>query len=179
MENKLIIIKDNFLDKKSFATLKSTIFSCMFDTGNKSRDNHFPWFLQDSKVDKGDNHIQLTHIFYHNFAINSAYFNILKPFLKKLKVRALYRIKANVTMKSAKDIFPYGYHTDQNILKDRPCGKTGVFYLHTTNGPTSFKEGQKVDCVENRMVIFPADMEHSGCTHTDNLLRGVINFNWF
>ena len=82
-------------------------------------------------------------------------------------------------MKSAKDIFPYGYHTDQNILKDRPCGKTGVFYLHTTNGPTSFKEGQKVDCVENRMVIFPADMEHSGCTHTDNLLRGVINFNWF
>ena len=46
--------------------------------------------------------------------------------------------------------------------------------------------GENTDTIENyeifnedMYVIFPADMEHSGCTHTDNLLRGVINFNWF
>jgi len=166
-----IIIKDNFLDKNTFNSIKNTIF-------DSDQDSVFPWFLQNYKVKRGDNEMQLTHIFYSNYVINSNYFKSLRPILKKLKVRALQRIKANVTFKTNK-IRLYKYHTDFKTLKNEAVGKTGLFYLHTTNGPSVFENGKKVDCVENRMVTFPTNMSHSGSTHTDSPFRGVINFNWF
>ena len=92
MENKPIIIKDNFLDKDTFNSIKNAIFDC-------NQDNLFPWFLQDYKVNRGDKEVQLVHIFYYEHAINSNHFNYLKPILKKLKVRALRRIKVNITFK--------------------------------------------------------------------------------
>tara|TARA_R100001086_G_C11719953_1_gene226612 strand:- start:104 stop:613 length:510 start_codon:yes stop_codon:yes gene_type:complete len=166
-----IIVKDNFLDKPTFNSIKYTLF-------DQGRGDVFPWFLHDSKVEKGDNTVQLTHTFYYNNTINSQYFHTLDPILKKLKVRALYGVKANVTMR-AKKIILYKYHTDTEILKNEEIGKTGILYLYTTNGPTVFENGKKVDCVENRMLIFPANIKHTGSTHTDTLFRGVINFNWF
>ena len=169
-ENK-IIIKDNVLDKAIFNSIKNAIFDC-------NEGNAFPWFLQNFKVDKEDKERQLVHIFYHDHVINSNYFQSLKPILKKLKVRALQRIKANVTFKTNK-IYSYKYHTDFKTTKNEAVGSTSIFYLHTTNGPTVFENGKKVDCVENRMVTFPTNMPHSGSTHTDNSFRGVINFNWF
>ena len=172
-----IIVKDNFLAKPDFNSIKDAIF----DQDNileKESGSVFPWFLQVDKVDKGDNTMQLTHVFYYKHTINSKYFHTFNPVFKKLKVRALHRVKANVTMRTKKIIL-YRYHTDTKILKNEEIGKTGILYLHTTNGPTVFENGKKVDCVENRMVIFPANTKHTGSTHTDNLFRGVINFNWF
>mgnify|MGYP003143653374 FL=1 len=166
-----IIIKDNFLDKDTFNSIKSAIFDC-------NQDNLFPWFLQDHIAKKGNNEVQLAHVFYHEHLINSNYFSHLKPILKKLKVRALQRIKANITFKT-NEVRLYKYHTDFKTPQNEAPGKTSIFYLHSTNGPTLFKNGKKVDCVENRIVTFPTNTYHSVSTHTDNLLRGVINFNWF
>jgi len=166
-----IIIKDNFLDKGTFNSIKNAFFDC-------NQDNLFPWYLQDHQNVKGDKEVQLVHILYHEHTINSKYFNYLKPILKKLKVRAVQRIKVNVTLKTNK-IYSQGYHTDFPTPKNETEGKTGLFYLHTTNGPSVFENGKKVDCVENRMVIFPTNTSHSASTHTDNPFRGVINFNWF
>ena len=163
-----IIIKDNFLDKDTFNSIKNSIFD----------QSLFPWFLQHFKVNKGDNEMQLSHIFYRDHAINSDYFNSLRPILKKLKVRALRRIKVNITFKTDQ-IRTYEYHTDFKVSKNEAAGKTSLLYFHTTNGPTVFENDEKVDCIENRMVIFPTNMLHSGSTHTDSLFRGVINFNWF
>ena len=164
-----IIIKNNFLDKNTFNSIKNTIFDA---------NSTFPWFLQNSKVDKGDGEMQFTHLFFENHVINSDYFKALIPLLKKLKVRALQRMKVNNTIKTNK-IRLYRYHVDFDTSKNEAVGKTSLFYFHTTNGPTVFKNGKKVDCVENRMVTFPTDMSHSGSTHTDSPFRGVINFNWF
>tara|TARA_R100000687_G_C6306548_1_gene98445 strand:- start:16 stop:525 length:510 start_codon:yes stop_codon:yes gene_type:complete len=166
-----IIIKDNFLDKDTFNSIKNAIFDC-------NQNNLFPWFLQDHIGKKGDNEMQLTHVFYLNHVINSSHFKYLKPILEKLKVRASLRIKANVTFKTNK-IYLHECHVDFATPKNEAVGKTSLFYFHTTNGPTVFKNGKKVDCVENRMVTFPTNTYHSVSTHTDNLLRGVINFNWF
>ena len=166
-----IIIKDNFLDKDTFNSIKNAFFDC-------NQDNLFPWYLQDHQNVKGDKGVQLVHIFYHEHTINSKYFNYLKPILKKLKVRALQRIKANVTFKT-NQIRVYKYHIDFETPKNEAVGKTSLFYFHTTNGPTVFKNDKKVDCVENRMVTFPTNMLHSGSTHTDAPFRGVLNFNWF
>jgi hypothetical protein len=161
-----IIIKDNFLDKSTFNSIKNTIFDSHINST-------FPWFLQNHKVKKGDGEMQFTHLLFDNHVINSIYFKDLIPLLKKLKVTALQRMKVNNTIRTNK-IRIFGYHTDFENL-----GRTSIFYLHTTNGPTVFKDGQKVDCVENRMLTFPTNMLHSGSTHTDHLCRGVININWF
>mgnify|MGYP003658343195 CR=1 FL=1 len=166
-----IIIKNNFLDKDTFNSIKNTIFDANINST-------FPWFLQNSKVDEGDGEMQFTHLFFDNHVINSDYFQSLRPILKKLKVRALQKIKVNNTIKTNK-IYSYKYHTDFKTSKNEAVGKTSIFYFHTTNGPTVFENGKKVDCVENRMVTFPTNMSHSGSTHTDSPFRGVINFNWF
>ena len=164
-----IIIEDNFLDKDIFDGIKNTIFDA---------NSIFPWFLQNYKVDKGDGEIQFTHLFFEKHVINSDYFKVLNPLIKKLKVRALQRMKVNNTIKTNK-IRLYKYHVDFDTSKNEAIGKTSLFYLHTTNGPTVFKTGKKVDCVANRMVTFPTNTKHTGSTHTDSLLRGVININWF
>ena len=57
--------------------------------------------------------------------------------------------------------------------------KTGIFYMNTNNGKTIFEDGEEIDSVENRMVIFPASKRHAGTTHTDTICRCLINFNWF
>ena len=66
-----------------------------------------------------------------------------------------------------------GYHTDLT-----GSTHTSILYMNTNNGYTKFKKGGKVKSVENRMVIFPSDLEHQGFTCTDNQRRVVINFNF-
>ena len=52
----MINIKNNFLEIDIFNQIKKTIF----DQGDQP---FFPWYLQDYKVNKNDNHVQLTHVF--------------------------------------------------------------------------------------------------------------------
>jgi|TARA_A100000172_G_C3039196_1_gene109752 hypothetical protein len=165
----MINIKNNFLEIDIFNQIKKTIF----DQGDQP---FFPWYLQDYKVNKNDNHVQLTHVFYFKNEINSNYFDVIKPILNKLNIKNLVKIKANVTLKQ-NEIKPYGYHTDFNKPENEDMN-TAIFYFHTTNGPTFFKDNPQVDCIENTMVAFPASLEHTGSTHTNNLFRGVLNINW-
>ena len=47
-----------------------------------------------------------------------------------------------------------------------------------TAGWTQFKKGGKVKCVENRMVIFDSNLEHTGFSCTDQKRKVVVNFNY-
>ena len=38
--------------------------------------------------------------------------------------------------------------------------------------------GDKVECVENRMVIFDSNLKHEGVSCTDQQRKVVINFNY-
>ena len=95
--------------------------------------------------------------------------------MRKINALSLIRIKANLQLRDS-SIKESGMHTDVNIISQKQ--KTGVFYINTNNGKTIFQDGQKVDSVENRMVIFPSSLHHNGTTHTDTLYRCVINLNW-
>ena len=68
----------------------------------------------------------------------------------------------------------HGYHTDFPF----EC-KTAIFYINSNNGLTLFKNGQIIESVENRMVIFNSQLEHTGTTSTDTKNRIVVNFNYF
>ena len=68
------------------------------------------------------------------------------------------------------------YHVD---LTNGPIGqKTAILYINTCNGWTQFKKGGKVKCVENRMVIFDSNLEHTGFSCTDQKRKVVVNFNY-
>ena len=163
-----IEIIDNFLDKEDFENIKNTMLS-----------SDFPWSYNKTKIYENDeqtlDNFQFVHRFYYNYTICSHFFNLLTPIIKKFDPIAIARIKANMTMRT-QDILEYEYHKDYNTSTNL---KTAVFYLNTNNGYTKFKDGDSVDSIENRMLIFDSQMLHTGTSCTDQRFRSVINFNFY
>lgn len=164
-----IVILDNFLPKHNHQEIRHLMMGL---------DGTFPWFYNQSRVSKtapqDDYDYQFTHTFYHQHRMCSDYFQaICGPFMEKLSPMALLRIKANLIMKT-----PVNVVSDWHVDYDGFTGMTAVYYLNTTNGQTHFKNGEKVDCVGNRLVMFPANLPHAGETCTDAKYRVVINFNF-
>jgi hypothetical protein len=153
-------IIDQFLDQKNFNQLKELICG-----------NEFPWYFYNGVNLIGDGYCQFVHTFYENDKVLSGYFNLMLPFLEKLKCKTLVRIKTNLLTKTEKNV-QHGYHIDFDNTK------TAIFYILTTNGKTYFKDKDPVDCKENRIVIFDSKLYHSSSTSTDSNQRIVINFNY-
>ena len=156
----MIEIIDNFIPKNDFIKLQSVILS-----------NNFPWYYNDyiNRVDDGE--FQYTHLFYSATGETSYQLPLLNDCFEELKPKNLKRIKANsnpITSSHLKG----GYHIDYSNMK------TSILYVNTNNGWTEFKNGDRVDCIENRMVIFDSNLEHQGVTTTDQKRKVVINFNY-
>ena len=161
-------IIDNVLSKDILTTLQDTMFAGDFD-----------WHLtspsyKDILCDDLYN-IQFFHMFYLNTKLRSQYFELIKPILEKLNVTMLIRAKANLVMNTS-TIQLHSYHLDLPVNIANKA-KTAVFYLNTNDGYTIFQDSQqKVESVENRIVIFDADQMHSGTSCTNQKYRSVINF---
>ena len=160
---------DNFLEDYLFKSLQTVLMG-----------DGFPWYynegiLTEDHPSYDSNQFQFTHTFYDKRppwnGISSSAYDMMEYVLSKLRVRELYKIKANLNPKT---IFHRtgGYHIDDKNMT------TAVFYINTCNGYTKFKEGSKVKSVANRMVIFDSNLEHQGVTCTDEKRRVVINFNY-
>ena len=158
-------VYDNFLSKADFDELKKILLGFSF-----------PYYFQTSKVSDGDGFCQFTHIFYEKHNINSDYCDKLNPILDKLNLVSLIRIKVNLQLKDTEVRVTGMHHDIQNPIENQ---KTGIFYMNTNNGKTVFEDGEEIDSIENRMIIFPASKQHAGTTHTDTMYRCLINFNWF
>ncbi len=183
--NEKIEVFDNYLDKENFTKIKELPFK-------------LDWKFLDHKVNALDGHCQFVHLFYRKGQeLNS--FNLLSPLTDKMKMKAISRIKANLTLKS-NSIKQYEMHVDEsNILgtlgsfvnKDNNNElqqlinnsfnnlKTAIYYINTNNGKTVFENGQEVQSKENRLVVFSGKLFHAGTTHTDTPFRSVINFNYY
>jgi hypothetical protein len=158
-------IIDNFLDDASFKNIKSQMLG-----------SYFPWFYNDMKTDYLESlyNFQFTHVFYDNYKPNSNMFDLLTPLIQKIKPSALIRIKANLTPVTD-NVIVYDYHVDYNDIN---C-KTAIFYLNTNNGSTIFKNGTKINSLENRFVCFDSELLHTGTSCTDEKIRCVININYY
>ena len=165
----MIEVKDNFLNKDYFKDIHNIFF----------KDKNFPWFP--SNVLHHEKYKQFVHLFYNNHKPNSIYNETLEPFYALLKVKALIKVKANHIWKT-NEIIEHGLHTDGagHILKDDdPNWKTAIFYINTNNGYTKFDSDQIIKSEENRLVIFPANVKHTGTTCTDKDERIVLNINYY
>jgi hypothetical protein len=157
-------IQDNFLPKEIFNSIKNTMIGVNFDW-------YYSNAITDEKLDRKE--FQFVHMFYHLGKPRQSYV-VIEPLIQKIMPFSLVRAKANL-LTVTNEIVTYDFHKD--FLRDNLT--TAVFYINTCNGYTLFKDGTKVESVENRLVSFDSGLEHTGTSCTDENVRVVINLNYF
>ena len=157
-----IKIQDNFLDTKSFESIKKTLF-----------DRQFPWYYTDNVVknEKINNHFLLSHGFY-DYTIISPYYKYLIPLLIKLKIKSFIRIKANLYVNQGK-VIEHLKHADFKFSH-----KSALYSVNTTNGYTRIGD-KKIQGLSNRLLQFYASNQHASSTCTDQPVRINIVVNYF
>jgi hypothetical protein len=159
----MIKVVDNFLPKNEFVKIRDVI--CAKD---------FPFFYNGFVTDenKPSDDYYFTHLFFIRNAPNSRYFYLWEYFLEKIECKALIRIKANLYIKSEKEVI-HEPHKDYDY-PHKGC----LFYINDNNGATYFKD-KKVLPKANRAVFFKPNELHSSSLCTDQKRRITINFNYF
>ncbi len=158
---------DNFLDKREFEFIREKILS-----------ENFPWYMNDVvndnevEVSERVNNCHFSHILYDRGRSTSEYSPLIDCFFERLNVFAIARAKVNMSLKTETPHKPL-FHFD--------CvdAMNAIFYVNTNNGKTVFKNGQEIEPVENRVVIFDSNLKHGATTTTNSKFRCVINFNYF
>ena len=165
----MIEIYDNFLPANEFAAIQEAMLG-----------DNFPWFFSKTKVKSvspnDPNNYQFTHMIYDNYVPRSQMWEGLDPVIRRINAQAWLRTKCNLTPRTEKP-FVYGMHVDIDDFH----GKTAVFYVNENDGVTWFNVDGKekyFDSKANRLVVFDAQIEHTGTSCTDAKVRCVINFNF-
>ena len=159
-----ITVIDSFLDKSDLEDLKGIVLS-----------DYFPWYLNDGVSFPADGEIQFTHTTFKDGNWCSSYtlggLDILK---EKLNFETIVRAKFNLIQRT-----PYLVEHDLHIdVEDTKNTKTAILYLNTNDGYTRFENGKKIQSVENRLLLFDADMKHGGTSCTNKRYRAVFNLNF-
>jgi hypothetical protein len=155
-------VVENFLSQKNYNTLCSAFTS-----------EYFPWYYNNYKIKEVSNklsHYQFTHVFFENNKINSNYFTILESLLKKLKIKTLKKVKANLNPISDK-LVEFSEHKD---APDELQCTSMIYYLNTNNGYTKIKN-KKIKSKANKAVFFPSHTFHFGTSSTNCNNRMVLN----
>jgi hypothetical protein len=156
-------IIDNFLPKENFNKLKNLLFS-----------EDIPWYYREHMTNTGEGFF--CHCFYnHSQPDSNFYFEYIIPIMNKLNFLSIIQVRANLQLKKEKQYFSE-FHTDYPFK----C-KTAIFYINTCNGYTILDEKLKIkiNCEENKMLIFDSNIPHCAVSQTNEERRFVINFNYF
>lgn len=157
-------IIDNFLTDDDFHSI-SEIFL--------SPSSSFGWYFCDSIADPLDtSDVYFIHTFYHQHTINSSFWPKLNPIIEKLNARAFLRVKANLYLRSSKQI-QHNFHTDFDFPH-----KGAIFSINDNNGYTELKDGTKIESKANRCLFFNPGEKHSSTNCTDAPYRMNIVFNY-
>ena len=163
-------IIDDFLDPQFSAEIQHKYCGCAST-----------WRYNDSIVYKEDedhlHNFQFTNVIYDMGSPKNDDYMYICPILDKLGVKLPVRIKFNLRP-STPDLVKSSFHTDISELKGIPY-KTAIYYVNSNNGYTEFEDGERVESVSNRMLIFDGNESHRGVTCTDEKIRVVLNINYF
>ena len=158
-------VKDNFLDDIDLRQLDELI-----------NDSHFAWYLQKEQVTGANDGYLFSHLFYYRDQPTSDLYDpVIKIFKNKIEYVSLCRMSVNLLLKQ-ENPNKSNFHVDYK--KNNKKITTAIFYLNTNNGSTEFENGDKIDCVKNRIVMFPTNTFHRAIGQTDVMERIVFNFNF-
>jgi len=160
-------IIDNFLPEEQYDIIASTMLNA-----------DFAWYYANSVLSRDllcreQYNYQFGHSFYYNYGFQSQNANIILPILEKLDPVAILRIKGILLPRTETNI-EHGFHQD-----NQHKSKVAIYYVNTNDGYTKFAEGDIIDSVANRLVLFDSHQYHTGATCTDKKIRVAINFNYF
>jgi hypothetical protein len=190
-------IYDNFLPDDIFREFTDPLFKDatmpLWFTGNVLP----PEYMGEDEKDSGAGFYQLVHTYYGNtngvVGMPTESFGAVEPIVMLVaqKIKdindpsqvALFRAKLNVIPRTHENQTE-GFHCDRTFEDakgvERLCPHAvGLFYLNTTNGPTVFEDGERVECVANRLVIFDGLRRHTSSSCTDQKIRAALNLNYF
>ena len=169
IKGKSVQIYDNFLETTLFKPIQEIM------TGP-----NFNWVYNDKIIDRNDDVFQFTHLFFRGAkqAGWSPQTININPVLNAIAPRAWTRIKVNLGTRDPKHTMG-GWHTDAKVGELSENITTAIFYMNTNNGYTLLETEEKIESVENRLVVFPCDMLHTGVSQTDTKIRVTLNFNFF
>ena len=158
------IIKDDFLNQADYENIKNIILG-----------DEFPWYFKDYVAYNGKHEVHFcwTHMFYMESKAVSSFVKLLDPIFKKLKIKALIRVKANLYANQGK-IIEHEDHPDFPFKH-----KGALFSLNTCDGFTVLEDGTKIQSVANRILLFDTSQPHHSSTCTDAKIRCNININYF
>ena len=158
-------IKDNFLVKKDLTQLENLIY------------NNFPWYLNKEQVTGADDCCWLSHILYDEDEPKSdSYKPLINIFNNYLPQLTLVRVFVNLLLRQETPSIS-AFHRDCDFDYTEKM-TTAIFYLNTNNGATEFKDGDRIDSIRNRLVMFPTNTLHRAVGQTDVATRIVFNFNF-
>ena len=158
-------IIDDFLPQEDLKEIQNTMLG-----------PDFAWYYNPS-IDyiEEEDKFQFVHMLY---GYNRPQSNFYDEWYEKFVIpvignnSTIHRIKANLLTRTS-NIVENEFHTDGSTKKPFT---TAIFYLNSNNGYTKFKDGKKVESLENRLIRFPVRKEHTGTSCTDKKVRVVINF---
>ena len=162
-----MIVIDECIRKETFPQVQDIFLN--------DKDFYWSWsnVVDDNSCDETDNH-QFFHMFYYEHSPVSKYWSYILPILRKLDAKAIYSVKANCNVRT-ENIVRHGFHVDVPTNYD---SKTAILYINTNNGYTEFENGERVESVANRLVVFDSELKHTGTTCTDQQRRVVLNLNY-
>ena len=150
---------NNFLSKSDYTNLKNLFFS-----------DYFPWFFhKNSCASDATSQFQFIHAFYGENKINSNFFVNLKPLISKLNPLTLYRVKANLNIKT-ETIIETGEHNDINDQRFT----SAVFFLNKCDGYCRVGN-KKYYSEDNKLIKFKSNTMHAGSTSSNADRRIVLN----
>ena len=157
----------NFIEDKTIQEeIKNTLI------GERS----IPYYYNDYIVDGNDkSDFHFVHFLYQNNTHSECspmFDKILSPLIGRLKFNYLIRAKVNLYTRNS-EFIQTGMHTDTQTPH-----MVGLYSVNTNNGYTLFKDGTKVESIENQMVIFDGLREHCSVAQTDTNVRVNININF-
>ena len=154
-------IYKNFISKKNSNKINDVFLSDIF-----------PWYYLPTMCKFKNDTPFLSHTFFKDGQISSSAMFLIESIIKKLKIKKLINIRANLTLNGD---FKCSWHVDKYTpdLKH----KTAIYYVNTNNGYTEF-EDKKVKCEKNKIIIFDAHKKHRAIGQTNTKTRMVINFNY-
>jgi len=151
----------NFLKQDDFNNLKNKVLGSNFFFSN---------FVSNDDAKDG---YYFTHHIFNDYQIVSAIFPLVRPILKKIKAKALYRAKINMYPQTHK-IIEHDQHTDTEFK----C-KAFILSLNTCDGYTRIGKDTIIPSIENQGIFFEGNKLHNSTTCTNKHVRLNINFNYF
>ena len=168
-------IIDNFLNEEDFEELRKFLMSPRsqwrfvdFIAHKDGRDNDKDGYFVHSFTDRDPN------TFKERFLISPDYQKVsrlMECIKKKLNYSQILRVRSSLYPRREKQK-PDPFHVDYNFNH-----KVCIFYVNTNNGFTLFENGEKVNSVANRLLIFEGLEKHCSVVQTDTTARYIININ--